>query len=99
MVCTKAMQLLLFKWLLTALFVTLSYKQVLLANLVETGYEKPIETLDELVNSGKPFIVPQNTNFPRMLAMDPRPSIKKLDKQILWYNFTANEVAKWARDG
>ena len=95
----KARQLLLFKWLLTALFVTLSYKQVLLANLVDTGYEKPIETLDELVNSGKPFIVPQNSNAPRLIAMDPRPSIKKLYKQIIWFNFTGNGFEKWAQDG
>ena len=97
MVCAKARQLLLLKWLLTAFFVTLSYKQVLLANLVETGYEKPIETLDMLVNSGKPYVAPQNTNFPRLLAKDPRLSIKKL--QVLWFNYTATGVPKWARDG
>ena len=94
-----ARQLLLLKWLLTAFFVTLSYKQVLLANLVDTGYEKPIETLEELVNSGKPYVCGQNTNFPRLLERDPRQSVRKLAKQVLWFNYTVDGVPKWAQDG
>ena len=97
-VCAKARQLLLLKWLLATFFVALSYKQVLLANLIDTGYEKPIENLDELVNSGKPYVAGQNTNFPRLLSLDPRPSVKKLAEQVLWYNYTG-QVPQWIQDG
>ena len=96
--CAKARQLLLLKWFIAAFFVTLSYKQVLLANLVETGYEKPIETLQELVNSGKPYIAAQNTNFPRLLTLDPTLIVKKLAHQVKWFNYTG-QLPEWARDG
>ena len=97
-VCAKARQMLILKWLLATFFITMSYQQVLLASLVDTGYEKPIETLDELVSSGKPYAAAQNTYFPRLLALDPRASVKKLSERVLWYNFTG-QIPKWVQDG
>ena len=60
--CAKARQLLLLKWIVATFFVAMSYKQVLLVYLVDTGYEKPIESLEELVSSGKPLAAPINSN-------------------------------------
>ena len=94
--CAKARQLLLLKWIVTTFFVAMSYKQVLLVNLVDTGYEKPIENLEELVSSGKPLAAPINSNIPRLLSVDPRPSAKKL--QVRWYNYTGHKP-EWATQG
>ena len=98
-VCVKARQVLLLKWLLVTFFITMSYKQVLLANLVDIGYEETIETLDELVNSGKPLVGQQNVGVPIIMAMDPRTSVKKLlAERMLWYNFTG-QTPKWIQEG
>ena len=94
----KARQLLLLKWIVLAFFVAKSYKQVLLVNLVDTGYEKPIENLEELVSSGKPLAAPINSNIPRLLSADPRTSAKKLVDQVRWYNFTG-QLPEWAKQG
>ena len=97
-VCARARQILLLKWLVTAFFVTLSYKQVLLANLVDVGYEEPLETLWDAFNSGKTFVAPKNSYFPILLAQDPRLFVKKLATQVKWSNYTG-KLPDWFRDG
>ena len=93
---SKARLLLLLKWIVLAFFVAKSYKQVLLVNLVDTGYEKPIENLEELVSSGKPLAAPINSNIPRLISVDPRPSAKKL--LVRWYNYTGHKP-EWGTQG
>ncbi len=49
---------LLFLWLPLSLLISLSYRSVLLAVLATTRYEKPIDTLADLLDAGIPLLVP-----------------------------------------
>ena len=90
--CSKARQLLLIIWLFVGFTLTLSYKEVLIANLVKVGYEDTIENFDHLLESGKPLIVPQNTYVPFLLFNDPRAAIKNwlLLENIVYINHTGD---------
>ena len=96
--CAKARQLLLVTWLFVAFTLTISYKEVLIANLVNVGYEQTIDNFDDLVKSGMPMVVPANTLIPHLLLSDPRESTKAiLDKIVNFnYNFT---FPSWIRKG
>ena len=78
-------------WLFVAFNLTISYKEVLVANLVKVGYEKRIEDFQDLTLSGKKLFVPENTFIPSMLFNDQRESVKqflKSDEKIVYYNYT-----------
>ena len=96
--CSKARQLLLIIWLFGAFTLTISYKEVLIANLVNVGYEDPIDNFDDLLLSGKPVCVPENTLIPNLLYNDPRKSVWKLLDNLVYYNFTG-VMPTWLREG
>ena len=89
--CAKARQMLLIIWLFVAFTLTISYKEVLIANLVNVEYEETIDNFDDLLQSGLPMGVPPNTLIPHLLENDPRESAKSLwsdSEKIVFYNFT-----------
>ena len=86
--CAKASQLLLIIWLACAFTLTLSYKEVLIANLVNVDYENTIDNFDDVIDSEKQLFVPENTLVPFLLLNDPRKSAKALLDKIVYYNFT-----------
>ena len=97
--CAKARQLLLAMWLLSGFILTLSYKSVLLSTLVNIGYEKPIDNVNDLLESGKSIVIPGNTIIPEYMNNDPRDSVNKVAKhQMTLYNFTG-KIDKWITDG
>ena len=97
--CAKARHLLLLIWLLAGFILTLSYKSVLLSTLVKIGYEKPIDNVDDLLESGKSIVIPGNTIIPEYMNNDPRDSVNKVAKhQMTLYNFTG-KIDNWITDG
>ena len=95
---SKARQLLLIIWLFAAFSLTLSYKEVLIANLVDVGYEDTIDDMDDLVRSDIPLALPVNTLLPKLVSYDPRDSARKLSHNIVPYNFSV-PLPKWLHDG
>ena len=95
---SKARQLLLIIWLFAAFSLTLSYKEVLIANLVDVGYEDTIDDMDDLVRSDIPLALPVNTLLPKLVSYDPRESARKLSENIVHYKFTI-PLPKWVQDG
>ena len=96
--CSKARQLLLIIWLFAAFSLTLSYKEVLIANLVNVGYEETIDDLDDLVRSNIPLALPIDTLLPKLVSYDPRESARRLFYNIVPYNFSV-PLPKWLQDG
>ena len=86
--CAKARQLLLITWLFVAFNITLSYKEVLIANLINVEYEDTIDNLDDLVRSGMPICLPENGLLTQLVLNDPRDSAKQLLDKIVYYKFT-----------
>ena len=97
--CAKARQLLLIIWLFVAFTLTISYKEVLIANLVNIDYEQTIDNFDDLIDSGIPLGVPANTQIPSFLENDPRQSAKALLESIVYYNYTKSGMPLDIVDG
>ena len=95
----KAGHVLLIFWLFMAFTITISYKKDLLANLVNVGYEDTIDNFDDVLRSGKPFCVAENTGHPHMLFNDPRNNVKELvdNDKLVYFNFTG-VVPSWIRN-
>ena len=64
-----------------------SYKSVLRASLMKVEYESTIDTLDDLLESGRTFLVPKDTPLGLMYATDPREKVKKLAEQTLLFEY------------
>ena len=82
--CAKARQLLLIIWLFVAFNLTLCYKEVLIANLVDVGYEDTIDDLDDVVNSGLPLLACDNCMLKKLILKDPRIQDKNLMDKLVF---------------
>ena len=73
---TKARLLLIVMWMVVGFLLCASYKSVLLATLVSVEYEKPVDTIDDLVETEKPIV-----GYPTLayfLKVDPRIKVREL---------------------
>ena len=95
---SKARTVLLIFWLFMAFTITISYKEVLVANLVNVEYEDSIDNYGDLVHSGKPICIIENSLMPLLLFKDPRDDVKPLLDKLLYYNFTGL-FPEWIRKG
>ena len=99
--CAKARQVILLKWLVLGFCLTACYKSVLLSHIVVVGYEKAIDTVDDMLLSGKPFAVAQNTDVPSKIRESPRASVRKLADQFVLFNLSSGPepIPQWVNDG
>ena len=98
--CAKSRQILLLTWLVVGFFISMSYKSVLLANMVNNQYEETIDTVEDILRSGMPFYVAGNTGGPVLLNGDPRASVKQLVKnQVRYYDLTNQEMPDYVKYG
>lgn len=89
--CAKSRQLLLLTWLVVGFFISMCYKSVLLANIVNVEYEDTIDTIDDILRSDLPYYVTGNSGGPVLLNGDPRDSVKQLvKKQVRYYDLTSS---------
>ena len=59
-------------------------------------YEKTIETVADLDNSGLPYLVPAKT-APHVLVMtDPRPAVRRIAKRVELYPYNGT-VPSWGK--
>ena len=89
--CARARQLLLIIWIFVAFNLTLSFKEVLVANLVNMGYEDPIDNFGDVVKSGRKLVVAKSTSIPSLIFNDQREIVKSFvsnPKNIIYFNFT-----------
>ena len=83
----RARNLLLSVWLLTGFLITSGYKSVLLSTLISIEYEKPIDSLEDILKTDKAIIVESSTES-LYLSNDPRDSINELRGKITLYHVT-----------
>ena len=81
--CAKSRQVLVLMWILVGYLLTISYKSVLLATLLAGEYEKPINTVADVINSGRPVVVQNNTLLRQRMKVDPRPSVRDLGSRLV----------------
>ena len=80
--CAKARDILVLKWVLIGFLLTISYKAVLLSNIMHIEYEKGLDTVDDVLNSEKPVIVDGTTGMINLLKTDPRQKYQQINKQV-----------------
>ena len=56
-----------------------AYKGSILSSLINISYEAPIDTIQQMVDSGLPFYVLGGTAFVWVTTSDPRDSVKQLN--------------------
>ena len=78
----------LLKWIVLGNFLTMGYLSTLLSQLVAIRYENPIDTLDDIDQSGLPVLIPNGTGLTDLLGEDPRPVVQRIFNRsmIVFYN-------------
>ena len=85
--CSYGRQFLVLKFLLVGFLMACSYKSVLRALLMKVEYDSTVDTIDDLLGSGRTFLVPKDTPLGLMYATDPRKKVKMLAKQTLFFEY------------
>ena len=88
--CSKGRKLLILEWMLIGLFLTICYKLVLLSSLVSITYEKPIDTVGDLLETDKPIVALGNSSTSRRLKNDLRLNVRKWPKESHGMNSMKN---------
>ena len=91
-------EFLVLQWILFSFCLTVSYKSVLLATLVSIEYEKPIDTVADMLNSDKEIVGPAATTLPMQLKHDPRESVRRLSSRIKFVPFNGT-IPDWIQEG
>ena len=97
----KARQVLLVKWIVLGFCLTACYKSVLLSEMVNIGYEKTIDSVEDALVSGKLFVVPENTDVPSKIR-NGIGNVKKLANQMKLANMSfdsSKQFPQWVYDG
>ena len=52
--CARARPMLVLQWIVIGFFFTMSYKSVLLTNLISIEYQQVLDSVEDVIKSGKP---------------------------------------------
>ena len=89
----KSRALLLLTWLSMCTILNYAYKGTLLSTLIAISYEAPLDTIDQMAQSGLPLYVWANSVLAKLIKTDQRKSIMKLNETRVEIQFrgTADE--------
>ena len=85
---SRSERLLVCMWLFVGLLMTSSYKSVLRAIMMKTEYGQTIDTLEDMLRSGMPLMIPSRTAVPNMMASDNR--TRELNERTVQFDLTQN---------
>ena len=92
----RARTLLLSVWLLTGFLITSGYKSVLLSTLISIEYERPIDTIKDLLETEIPILMDDVALS--SIFTDPRDSIREIGKKITPYEMSGGKMSEGIRD-
>lgn len=96
--CSRARSLLVLKWTVLGFLLTISYKSVLRAMMMKVDYEDTIDTIDDMLLSGRKLLVAGDTGLKFLIKGDPRMKVKQLAKQVEFLN-RGTEAPDWVYEG
>ena len=79
-------------------FLTLGYLSTLLSQLVAIRYENPIDTIEDLDNSGLPLLIPGETGLVYLIANDPKPAVRRIYERSITYFYNGSSYPTWVDD-
>ena len=88
----------LLKWVVFANFLTLGYMSTLLSQMVAIRYDSPIETADDLDQSGLPLLIAGGSSLNNLLENDPKPAVKRIYNRSLVYPYNGSHYPSWVDD-
>ena len=100
--CAIARDVLLLKWAMTGFLLTISYKSVLLANIINIEYEKGYNTVEDVLGSNKPLWIDGTSGIGNLLKTDPRGKVQKLANNAKSWETEINEkgiAPLWITEG
>ena len=100
--CAIARDVLLLKWAMTGFLLTISYKSVLLANIINIEYEKGYNTVEDVLGSNKPLWIDGTSGIGNLLKTDPREKVQKLANKAKSWETEINEkgiAPLWITEG
>ena len=78
-------------WIMFGSFLAIAYKSVLLENMIAIDYESGIDSVDDMLGSGKPLVLDGSSAMLGLLKQDPRPKYKELSKRVVTYKMDGNK--------
>ena len=84
--------------MLAGFFLTLSSKSVLRGMMLTVEYEKTIDTLEDMLASKMPALLPVDTSMKFKLVTDPREEVQELAKRVVQYKM-GNSMPDWVDKG
>ena len=100
--CAIAREMLILKWAMIGFLFTISYKSVLLSTMINIEYEKPLDTVEDILRSDKPLFIESTSGIVNLLKSDPREKIKELAKKARSYETEVTEKGNgpvWLQEG
>ena len=100
--CAIAREMLILKWAMIGFLFTISYKSVLLSNMINIEYEKALDTVEDVLRSDKPLFVDGTSGIGMLLKSDLREKMKELAKKARYYETEVTEKgnsAVWIQEG
>ena len=95
----KSREVLLIVWLVAGFCLTILYKSTLSAELAIKEYLTPIDSVEDVIDSGKPIYVYGKSTYDERMHSDPRANVRKLAKNhVQLYDFDSTGVPKYVRD-
>ena len=79
--CAKSRKFLILKWMMIGVLLSYGYRSVLLATLVSPTYEKPIDTIQDLLDTERPIHAAHPT-FLSMMRVSALESLRQLGTKI-----------------
>ena len=76
-------------WMLIGFLFALSYKSALRSNMIKMNYGKPIDTIDDVLESKIPVTTCGDCPMPFFLESDPRAKVKELANQFEFFQSAA----------
>ena len=100
--CAIARDMLILKWAMIGFLFTIGYKSVLLSTMINIEYEKPLDTVEDILRSDKPLFIESTSGIVNLLKSDPREKIKELAKKARSYETEVTEKGNgpvWIQEG
>ena len=84
---THSRKFLILLWLMLGNVLLMSYKSNLRANLVAITYKKPIDSIEDMEESGLPLLFCEGCGYKEGFAIDPRPAMNRLGEKAIMYPY------------
>ena len=74
-------------WLMLGNVLLMSYKSNLRASLVAITYKKPIDSIEDMEQSGLPLLFCTGCGYKEFFSIDPRPAMNRLGEKAIMYPY------------